>query len=216
MRLVVEGRNPTSAVSYQKYSMDFDFPGIIDQNPTLPSVDDSNKILRLVVTDFDQQIKKEMSPTQNFLANSDVRYPNKDSDTAGKYIYQYSATATTSTTIIKSSGHSISFGLGTEFETKVLGLTNHKIKIDFGYEYNWEDGSHNYTSESTTHLYRFEFPVPAHCDATIAVMQDEIPTRIDWRATFFIEGFVHVNVLVCQYLHLYFLLNICLLSLDVS
>ena len=60
------------------------------------------------------------------------------------------------------------------------------------------------------------FAIPAHCDATIAVMQDEIPTRIDWRATFFMEGFVHISVLVYQYLHLSFLLNVYLLSLDVS
>ena len=136
--------------------MDFDFPGIIDMQPTLPGVDDSKKILRLAVTDFDQHIKKEMSPSQHFLANSDARYPNKNSDIARKHIYQYSATTTSSTTIVKSSGHSISFTAGTEFETSVLNLVNHKVKIDVGYDHYWEEGSHIYTSKATTHLYRFE------------------------------------------------------------
>ena len=201
--LVVEGRNPGAEETFQSYFTDFDFPHTINTNNAVVEVGDSNKIVTLSVIDLQEQIKKEMSPSKNFLAGSDFTYPNKDSPENGKVIYEYRVTATTSTTIVKFGGFSVAVTVGMEFTTKALGLAENKFKTEIQGSAHWGKDTHEYTADATTHVYRFEFPVPAHCDAVICVMQDELPTRIDWRATFFIEGYVHYKVLVCGSFHEY-------------
>ena len=137
-----------------------------------------------------------MSPSTEFLAGSDVVYRNKDSDAEGKFIYQHTLETSNGVTVTKSSGGSIAVSVGTEFETKTF-FTGTKILASVVGTGSWESGKETYNSKTVTHSYTFEFPVPGGCDATIAVMKNELPTRIDWRASFYSSGWMEVKIGVC-------------------
>ena len=137
-----------------------------------------------------------MSPSTEFLAGSDVVYRNKDSDAEGKFIYQHTVETSNGVTVTKSSGGSIAVTVGTEFTTKLFGLACHKILASVEGTGSWESGKETYNSKTVTHSYTFEFPVPGGCDATIAVMKNELPTRIDWRASFYSSGWMEVKIAV--------------------
>ena len=96
-----------------------------------------------------------MSPSKKFLADSDIKYPNKDKSEVAKFIYQYSATTTTSTSVTTFGGNSIAAGIGMEFTTKVFGLAEHKFKTDVQVTHNWGKDKVEYTSDAATHLYSF-------------------------------------------------------------
>ena len=78
-----------------------------------------------------------------------------------------------------------------------LGYTHSKILASVVGTGSCESGKETYNSKTATHSYTFEFPVPGGCDATIAVMKNELPTRIDWRASFYSSGWMEVKVAVC-------------------
>ena len=209
--MVSKGRNPsggktTKQATFQSYSMELDFPERLKEEMSIPILPKDPKVLKMTVVDFREQIKKEQSPSSKFLAGSDVLYRNKDSDTAAKFIYTHTTETSSSLTVTKSSGGSLAAEVGMEFTTKYFGLAENKFSIKYTLESNWQSGTDTFNSDTVTHSYSFEFPIPARCDATIAIMKNEMPTRIDWRASFYASGWVDVEVLVCNTMLLLFLL----------
>ena len=200
MKLVVRGKNPTSskgASTFQAQSMEIASPEYIAVTPSDSKTYKTKDLIKMTVVEFTEQIKKEMSPSKEFLAGSDILYRNKDGRSEGKFTYTHQTETSSGTTVTKSSGGSIAATVGMEFTTKYFGLAENKFSASIETSGNWQKGTETYTSDTTTHTYAFEFPVPAKCDATIAIMKKELPTRIDWKATFYVSGWIDVEVAVC-------------------
>ena len=196
--------NPTSSAAdaphtFQTYSMQLAFPGIVSEASTVPEdeVPDTSKILNLAVVDFEEQIKKESTPSSDFLAGSDVVFRNRNGEAEAKFIYSHTVETSSGTTVSKSSGASVAVSVGMEFKTSYFGLAENTFSAGLEVSGSWEQGREVYDSETISHSYTFEFPIPAGCDATIAVMKNEVPTRIDWRASLYASGWMDIVAAVC-------------------
>jgi len=186
--MLVAGKNPQQ--SFQIYSMELEFPDSVKEELALPAVPKNMKTLMMTAVDFREEIKKERSLSQKFLADSDVVFPNKDGEDEATFTYTHTIETSSGTTITKSNGGSLAVTIGTEFKTKYFGLAEQTISASVAYEGSWESGKETYNSKTVSHEYSFEFPVPAHCDATIAIMKNEMPTSIEWRASFYASGYI--------------------------
>ena len=79
------------------------------------------------------------------------------------------------------------------FKTSYFGLAENEFSTEISTSGSWDRGRTTATANTVTEVYNFEIPVPAGCDATVTVMKEKIPTRIDWKAEFFVTGRVELT-----------------------
>ena len=102
------------------------------------------------------------------------------------------------TSVTISGGMEYTVGVGTEFETGLFGLASATVTMEFSTTGSWEKGTTTTEVKSVSQAYSFTFPVPKGCDATVMMLKQKIPTRIDWKAEFYISGKVELTIKVSR------------------